>query len=147
MMSSPSSASQNINARPRENILDGNGAHPNQNHAILRVSSAHGPRDSVQHLQNHYQSSVVQGQKSSMQPLPNPPYPNQQQGRNAAEIIAPPMYQQAISSINNNEFGKFSSTRKSPESRAVQAVPPFGVRENVPNSIPDECQVRNRQFK
>ncbi|KRX43324.1 Angiomotin [Trichinella murrelli] len=35
-----------------------------------------------------------------------------------------------------------STVHRSPESRAVQAVSPFGVREpNMPTSIPDECQV------
>ncbi|KRX81299.1 Angiomotin [Trichinella sp. T6] len=35
-----------------------------------------------------------------------------------------------------------STVHRSPESRAVQAVSPFGVREpNMPTSIPDECQL------
>lgn len=151
-MSSPLTNSQN---RPRE---DGGGGGHNP-HAILRVSSAHGPRDSVVHyIQNPQQAQQTmisqQNQQKSMNQNQNPPYSNNplqissshQQSRNPPvvnEIPAPPMYQQAISSIGN-EFGKVSSTRKSPESRAVQAVPPFGVREVIATaaSIPDECQVK-----
>uniref|UniRef100_A0A5S6R3N0 Angiomotin_C domain-containing protein n=1 Tax=Trichuris muris TaxID=70415 RepID=A0A5S6R3N0_TRIMR len=37
------------------------------------------------------------------------------------------------------------ASRRSPEARAIQAVPPFGVREPVmPSNIPDECQVVKR---
>ncbi|KRZ70721.1 Angiomotin [Trichinella papuae] len=40
------------------------------------------------------------------------------------------------------EASRSTTVHRSPESRAVQAVSPFGVREpNMPTSIPDECQV------
>ncbi|VDP06573.1 unnamed protein product [Soboliphyme baturini] len=87
-----------------------------QQRPIVRVSSTHGIRDL----------------KTSATANVNPAVPS-------SHVLSPPQYQAAIASmVDSNRF----ANRRSPEVRAVQAVPPFGVHEAViPSAIPDECQV------
>uniref|UniRef100_A0A915LAG6 Angiomotin C-terminal domain-containing protein n=1 Tax=Romanomermis culicivorax TaxID=13658 RepID=A0A915LAG6_ROMCU len=149
---------QHHNNQPPQNVAN---AVTSDHHPILRVASAHGSRDCVNLLPYHaaigqhkiqqralfhnvsssnaLNTGTVQMSRSNMN-VPATSVPS------SVQMQQPPLYQQAV-----QDFTKFGPPfRRSPESRAIQAVQPFGLVGSVgsnsasdalPTIIPKECQV------